>query len=67
MDWKPLRKAPALMPWTNISHPYNSRKETVRVMDRIVALDAKPAYLYNGGAFWPRADAPDRTQAHLQR
>ncbi len=42
-------------------------KETVRVMDRIIARDARPAYLYNGGVLWPRADAPGRPPAHLQR
>ncbi len=35
-------------------------EEATRVMDRIVALDAKPAYLYNGGGLWSRADAPVR-------
>ncbi len=48
------------MPWTKIRVLTNLRKEMVRVMDRIVALDAKPDYLNNGGGLRPRANAPVR-------
>ncbi len=42
-------------------------KEAAEVMARVIARDAKPDYLYNGGVLWLRAGAPDRAPPYLQR
>ncbi len=39
--------------------------EAAAVMDRVIAQDPKPEYLYNGGALWVQADKPKRALPHL--
>ncbi len=56
-----------LMTLSNTCLALEHMKEADRVMDRVIARDVKPVYLYNGGVLRPWADAPDRAMPHLQR
>jgi len=41
--------------------------EAAAAMDRIISVDEKPAYLYNGGALWLQAEQPGKALPHLRK
>ena len=44
----------------------NQTRAAAVTMDRVVALDPKPDYLYNAGVLWLHAGQPEKALQHLQ-
>jgi tetratricopeptide (TPR) repeat protein len=62
------RKGPKVEWLVALANAYmilNRNRSAAVTMDRVIQMDPKPEYLYNGGVLWLHAEQPEKALGHL--